>query len=59
MDPPCKKCKDKGGKCCCNICSDKGDAANMLMCDKCEYYQHYYWCEWLDPPLEGIPDGDW
>ena len=40
----------------CRLCSRKGDAEKMLLCDKCDRGHHIY-C--LRPPLALIPDGEW
>ncbi|XP_022332598.2 bromodomain adjacent to zinc finger domain protein 1A-like [Crassostrea virginica] len=40
----------------CRICRRKGDAEQMLLCDKCDRGHHMY-C--LKPRLKHIPKGDW
>ncbi|KAF8528802.1 jumonji superfamily protein [Hysterangium stoloniferum] len=40
----------------CEICQEKNDDSNMLLCDGCDCGFHIY-C--LDPPLQSIPKGQW
>lgn len=40
----------------CRICRRKGDAEQMLLCDKCDRGHHMY-C--LKPRLKHVPKGDW
>ncbi|KAF8504202.1 hypothetical protein JB92DRAFT_2968040 [Gautieria morchelliformis] len=40
----------------CEICQEKNDDPNMLLCDGCDCGFHIY-C--LDPPLQSIPKGQW
>ncbi|XP_060537001.1 E3 ubiquitin-protein ligase UHRF1-like [Cylas formicarius] len=56
----CEKCMDNRQKVCkfcgCHVCSGKSDYDKLLLCDECDAGFHIF-C--LDPPLDGIPDGDW
>lgn len=40
----------------CRACGRDDDHNNLMFCDMCDNEYHYY-C--LDPPLQGVPTGDW
>ncbi|OQS02507.1 chromodomain-helicase-DNA-binding protein [Thraustotheca clavata] len=40
----------------CSVCKSNEDSDALLMCDRCDNEIHL---ECLDPPLEGLPDGEW
>ncbi|CEH19130.1 histone acetyltransferase mst2 [Ceraceosorus bombacis] len=46
----CMECKT------CEVCSDKGDDAQIMFCDRCDRGWHLY-C--LSPPLTKVPLGRW
>ncbi|PWN41717.1 hypothetical protein IE81DRAFT_272699, partial [Ceraceosorus guamensis] len=46
----CMECKT------CEVCSDKGDDAQIMFCDRCDRGWHLY-C--LSPPLTKVPLGEW
>ncbi|CAG9462529.1 unnamed protein product [Pedinophyceae sp. YPF-701] len=45
--------EEEGG---CAVCDGGHDPEKLLMCELCPRYYHTY-C--LDPPLKGIPEGNW